>query len=371
MKRILMTTAIAALAASPVLADTETSTDTDAQVTESTDMSQEASSGAGNDVVADMEGMQVRASELIGKSVYILGEGAEAEIAEEANEPSDDWERVGEIGDVIISGEGEIESVTLDAGGFLGINEKHVSASLDELKFVSDSSGDAEADEERDYFVVFTGDKTALEDREEMDQAAVRDSGSSFFNDERDTAAADMDESTTEGDTNLSEQAANDNAEAETEMADSDSADMTEEQDSEQMAETDAAESEDTDLTSQQMSENNEGADATQNMGGETAALSTDERGQLTAEDLEGVSVYGTEEDRLGEISDLVLSDDGKITEVIVDVGGFLGIGEKPVALPFEDIELRRSDESAMTGGLRASVGYTSEELEGMDSWEN
>ncbi|MEQ8897595.1 MAG: PRC-barrel domain-containing protein [Roseovarius sp.] len=374
MKRILMTTAIAALAASPVLADTETADDTSAQVSESTDMSQEASnSDAGNDVVADMEGMQVRASDLIGKSVYILGEdAAEAEIAEEASEPSDDWERIGEIGDVIISGDGQIDSVTLDAGGFLGINEKHISASLDELKFVSDASGDAEADEERDYFVVFTGDKTALEDRDQLDQTAVRDAGSSFFNEEdaQDTADADMEEPTEDtadaGSTDLSEQAADTEG---TDMAENDDTDMTAEQDSEQMADTDAAESEETDLTSEQMAENEGDANAT-DMGEETAQLSTDERGKLTAEDLEGVSVYGTDEDRLGEISDLVLSDDGRITEVIVDVGGFLGIGEKPVALPFEDLDLQRSDEDSMTGGLRATTVYTSEELEGMDSWE-
>ncbi|MEQ8291454.1 MAG: PRC-barrel domain-containing protein [Roseovarius sp.] len=376
MKRFLMTTAIAALAASPVLAASETAEDTSSQVTESTDMSQTSDSAtSGNDVVADMQGMQISASELIGKSVYILGaDASDAEIAEEASEPSDDWERVGEIGDVIISGDGNIESVTLDAGGFLGINEKHISASMDELKFVSDSSGDAEADEERNYFVVFTGDKTALEDRDQLDQAAVRDAGSSFFNERaEDTASADMEEPASEntadaGNTDLSEQAANNEAaEAEdTDMAESDSTDMTAEQDSEQMADTDAAETEETDLTSEQMAENDANAD----MGDETAQLSTDERGQLTAEELEGVSVYGTEDDRLGEISDLVLSEDGKISEVIVDVGGFLGIGEKPVALPFDDLELRRSDDEGMTGGLRATTGYTSEELEGMESWE-
>ena len=103
MKRFLMTTAIAALAASPVLAASETTEDTSAQVTESTDMSQDTASATGNDVVAEMEGMKVSASDLIGKSVYILGEDAsDAEIAEGASEPSDDWERIGEIGDVII-----------------------------------------------------------------------------------------------------------------------------------------------------------------------------------------------------------------------------------------------------------------------------
>lgn len=382
MKRILMTTAIAALAASPVLAASETADENAAKASESASMSQDTTGANANaDVVSDMQGMQISASDLIGKPVYIRGEDtADAEIGDEASEPADDWERVGEIGDVIISKDGKIDSVTLDAGGFLGINEKHISASMDEMKFVADSSEQSDENDGDSYFVVFTGDKTALEDREELDQTAVREAGSSFFNDDGNEQMASDDvedaagEDTANGEsTDLSaeQMAENDAADteqdaeamAEGETADAEAADMTDDQ----MAETDAenAESGETDLTAQQMSDGESATDADQ----ETAQLDSDARGQLTAEELEGVSVYGAEDDRLGEISNLVLTDDGKISEVIVDVGGFLGLGEKPVALPFEDLELRRSDDS-MTGGLRATTGYSSEDLEGMDSWE-
>lgn len=382
MKRILMTTAIAALAASPVLAASETADENAAKASESASMSQDTTGANANaDVVSDMQGMQISASDLIGKPVYIRGEDtADAEIGDEASEPADDWERVGEIGDVIISKDGKIDSVTLDAGGFLGINEKHISASMDEMKFVADSSEQSDENDGDSYFVVFTGDKTALEDREELDQTAVREAGSSFFNDDGNEQMASDDVEDAAGEdtanaesTDLSaeQMAENDAAEteqdaeamAEGETAEAEAADMTDDQ----MAETDAenAESGETDLTAQQMSDGESATDANQ----ETAQLDSDARGQLTAEELEGVSVYGAEDDRLGEISNLVLTDDGKISEVIVDVGGFLGLGEKPVALPFEDLELRRSDDS-MTGGLRATTGYSSEDLEGMDSWE-
>lgn len=403
MKRILMTTAIAALAASPVLAASETDDENTAKASESASMSQDnAGTNVSGDVVADAQGMQIRASDLIGKAVYIRGEeSAEAEITDEASEPADDWERIGEVGDVIISKDGKIDSVTLDAGGFLGINEKHVSASMDEMKFVTDNSETSDENDGDSYFIVFTGDKAALEDREKLDQTAVRDTGSSFFNEDssQDMASTDMDEQADEdaadaGNTDMSaeqdseQMAESDTADAENtdmaeqdseemsdnEMAESDSSAMTAEQDSEQRAETEAADSEETDLTAQQQSENDdqqmsENTDDMDNAAEETAQLSNDERGQLTAEELEGVSVYGSEDDRLGEISNLVLSDDGKIDQVIVDVGGFLGLGEKPVALPFNEIELRRSNDS-LTGGLRATTGYNSEELEGMDSWE-
>ena len=382
MKRILMTTAIAALAASPVLAASETADENAAKASESASMSQDTTGANANaDVVSDMQGMQISASDLIGKPVYIRGEDtADAEIGDEASEPADDWERVGEIGDVIISKDGKIDSVTLDAGGFLGINEKHISASMDEMKFVADSSEQSDENDGDSYFVVFTGDKTALEDREELDQTAVREAGSSFFNDDGNEQMASDDVEDAAGEdtanaesTDLSaeQMAENDAADteqdaeamAEGETAEAEAAGMTDDQ----MAETDAenAESGETDLTAQQMSDGESATDANQ----ETAQLDSDARGQLTAEELEGVSVYGAEDDRLGEISNLVLTDDGKISEVIVDVGGFLGLGEKPVALPFEDLELRRSDDS-MTGGLRATTGYSSEDLEGMDSWE-
>ncbi|MGR3407223.1 PRC-barrel domain-containing protein [Roseovarius indicus] len=382
MKRILMTTAIAALAASPVLAASETADENAAKASESASMSQDTTGANANaDVVSDMQGMQISASDLIGKPVYIRGEDtADAEIGDEASEPADDWERVGEIGDVIISKDGKIDSVTLDAGGFLGINEKHISASMDEMKFVADSSEQSDENDGDSYFVVFTGDKTALEDREELDQTAVREAGSSFFNDDGNEQMASDDVEDAAGEdtanaesTDLSAEQMAENDAAETEQdaeamvegetAEAEAADMTDDQ----MAETDAenAESGETDLTAQQMSDGESATDANQ----ETAQLDSDARGQLTAEELEGVSVYGAEDDRLGEISNLVLTDDGKISEVIVDVGGFLGLGEKPVALPFEDLELRRSDDS-MTGGLRATTGYSSEDLEGMDSWE-
>lgn len=420
MKRILMTTAIAALAASPVLAASETADENAAKASESASMSQDtAGSKAKSDVVADVQGMKISASDLIGKSVYIRGEdAADAEISSEASEPAEDWERIGEIGDVIISEDGKIDSVTLDAGGFLGINEKHISASMDEMKFVADKSEQSDENDGDSYFVVFTGDKSALEDREKLDQTAVRDSGSSFFKDdgEEQMANADAEEKSADEtaeaeDTDLTakQTAENDKAEeenadmaaeeseeqsetdmaaeeseeqsetdmaaqdieeqSEDEMAEAEETEINADQDTEQMAETDAAEGEDTDLTEQQMSENQDGMDNAEAADEQTAQLTSDERGQLTAEELEGVSVYGADDDRLGEISNLVLSDDGRVEQVIVDVGGFLGLGEKPVALPFEDLELRRSDE-AMTGGLRATTGYSSEELEGMDSWE-
>ena len=41
---------------------------------------------------------------------------------------------------------------------------------------------------------------------------------------------------------------------------------------------------------------------------------------------------------KVGSIEDVVLGPDGRATAVVIGVGGFLGIGEKKVALPFDQV---------------------------------
>jgi len=49
-------------------------------------------------------------------------------------------------------------------------------------------------------------------------------------------------------------------------------------------------------------------------------------------------SVYDPSNAMIGEISDVLINADGKIEAFIVSVGGFLGIGEKDVAVPFNAV---------------------------------
>ncbi len=46
-------------------------------------------------------------------------------------------------------------------------------------------------------------------------------------------------------------------------------------------------------------------------------------------------NVYDPSENKIGEISDVLVTKEGRIDALIVSVGGFLGIGEKDVAVPF------------------------------------
>ncbi|WP_439574038.1 PRC-barrel domain-containing protein [Phreatobacter sp.] len=52
----------------------------------------------------------------------------------------------------------------------------------------------------------------------------------------------------------------------------------------------------------------------------------------------------------IGKIDDLVIGQDGRISQAIVGVGGFLGIGEKKVALQLADVKLMRSEDGTLFG---------------------
>ena len=51
-----------------------------------------------------------------------------------------------------------------------------------------------------------------------------------------------------------------------------------------------------------------------------------------------GTTVYSPANESVGDINDLVIDKDGKVSAIVVGVGGFLGIGEKNVAVPFSAV---------------------------------
>lgn len=61
---------------------------------------------------------------------------------------------------------------------------------------------------------------------------------------------------------------------------------------------------------------------------------------ELSAETLVGKSVYGTSDISIGKINDLILNDKGTITNVIIDFGGFLGIGTSQVSVGFDELAI-------------------------------
>lgn len=60
---------------------------------------------------------------------------------------------------------------------------------------------------------------------------------------------------------------------------------------------------------------------------------------QWRASKLVGLQVYGPDNQSVGKISDVLMSKDGKAASVIIGVGGFLGLGEKDVSVPYEQVK--------------------------------
>ena len=86
----------------------------------------------------------------------------------------------------------------------------------------------------------------------------------------------------------------------------------------------------------------------------------------MTAEMLTGARVYDANDEWIGEIGKLVLDESGQITDAVIDVGGFLGIGEKPVALPIGQIDILKQENG---DELRVYIGQSKDDLKAMPAF--
>ncbi|WP_290647578.1 PRC-barrel domain-containing protein [Aquisalimonas sp.] len=73
--------------------------------------------------------------------------------------------------------------------------------------------------------------------------------------------------------------------------------------------------------------------------------MSSKPEGAFHANDLIGNTVKGAEDEEVGSINDLIIDEDGQIVGVVVGVGGFLGIGDKDIAMSWDEIELTHDAE--------------------------
>ena len=59
-----------------------------------------------------------------------------------------------------------------------------------------------------------------------------------------------------------------------------------------------------------------------------------EQKNPMSSADLIGTDVYGTENDSIGEIEDVIVSPDHKPSYALISYGGFLGLGENQAAVP-------------------------------------
>jgi hypothetical protein len=81
---------------------------------------------------------------------------------------------------------------------------------------------------------------------------------------------------------------------------------------------------------------------------------------ELVGDELQGVNVYGPGEAHIGDVAHF--HGVGDMAQVIVDVGGFLGIGAKRVAIPITSLNFTRDVDNS----VHATTSMTKDELKSL-----
>ncbi len=85
------------------------------------------------------------------------------------------------------------------------------------------------------------------------------------------------------------------------------------------------------------------------------------EHGQRVSK-IVGATVYNDTSDKIGTVDDLIMTTDDKVTMAVISVGGFLGLGSKLVAVPWNQL---RQD-----GDKIVLAGASKDSLNGMPNFE-
>jgi sporulation protein YlmC with PRC-barrel domain len=227
---------------------------------------------------------QVLATSVLGKTVYT---GADEQ-----------GEAIGDVNDVVINANGGAEALVIGVGGFLGIGEKDVAVGFDRVSW---------SDRDGQRIIVVSATKEDLQAAPEFQRTAIMD-GVAATGPEDNSAAAPV----------ITDEA----AEA-IPPATGTTPEMT-----------------DPDL--------NPPVDTAT-----TAATPPDEMqlvdpALISAEKLIGTEVNVADDTKVGEIGDVLLDKNGKVEAYVIDVGGFLGIGQKPVAMSAQSVQVMADAKGTM-----------------------
>jgi len=219
------------------------------------------------------------------------------------NGTGDDAVNIGDVNDLVIAKDGKVEALVVGVGGFLGIGERDVAVEFPQLSW---------AEKNGDRWLVYPATKEQLEALPAFDRKAY------------DPAVA-----------------ATDPAAPIAPAA--------------------------TDTTAQAPAADKPAAtDNTTTAAIDKSTLIEVPSGELKTEEMTGTTVYGANDENIGEISDIVLTQDGKVDAVIIDVGGFLGMGEKPVAVGFDKLSFMTDKD----GNKYLYTTFTKEQLDAQTAYD-
>jgi sporulation protein YlmC with PRC-barrel domain len=86
---------------------------------------------------------------------------------------------------------------------------------------------------------------------------------------------------------------------------------------------------------------------------GSSQFLTQQEQSHFRASKFVGLAIYGQDNQRIGDVNEILIDNTGNAKALVLGVGGFLGIGEKNVAVPFSAVEWvnERPASTAAAGG--------------------
>jgi len=279
----------------------------------------------------------VEASDFIGSRIYAAETLPTTDTVQVGAEK--DWDDVGEINDVILGRDGQIKAVVLGVGGFLGIGEKSVAIPMQDVKFVKNGDGP------NDYFLVVNANKDVLTNAPAYVSLEEKAAQQAASNDAATPADPTLTTPTdTATDTTTTQPADTTTATDTTKPADTNTA-----------MNNDATTATPTDETTTGSTSTNS---ATQSMTDENRTrlvrpeinregYKAAQVAELTADKLEGARVYGPNDEDVGEVNRIILNDSGQVQRIVLDVGGFLGVGERQIAVTPDELNIVRTEDGS------------------------
>src|SRR5437763_12692246 len=88
--------------------------------------------------------------------------------------------------------------------------------------------------------------------------------------------------------------------------------------------------------------------------------------GQIRATQMDGATVYDTQNQKVGDVKDIILDKDGKVAAVVLDVGAFLGIGGKDGGIGMNDLKITQDNNNKP----RFAVDMTKDQLKAAQAYE-
>lgn len=352
-RKLLATTALATLVASGAYAQDATQPAPAAPSTTQAPMSQPETP-----MVIKAEGNL--ASNVIGKAVY--------------NGTGQDAKKIGSVNDLVLSPDGQVKALVIGVGGFLGIGQKDVAIEYNLAKW---------EERDNDRWLVVETTAEALKAQPEFDKQAYQPMpADAAVAETKPATAEDLAKAPVNQEAAATEQQpATGNQMAAAPATDQPAASTsTDQQAAQAPAATDASKQDQTAAADQKPAD--QAASGTDQQAAQApAANATDDTqtaaidrstlkdrpiDQIRADDFIGTTIYGADDAKVGEVGDVVLSQDGKVDAVLVDVGGFLGIGAKEVALGMDNLHFM-TDEN---GKLYLYTSLTKDALEAQPAYE-